>query len=54
MKNTKRKYTTEFKEEAVRLVLQEGLSAPEAARRIEISDRHAPWGETVYIDVTGS
>jgi transposase len=39
MKNTKRKYTTEFKEEAVRLVLQEGLSAPEAARRIEISDK---------------
>lgn len=39
MKTTKRKFTTEFKEEAVRLVLQEGLSTPEAARRIEISDK---------------
>src|ERR1700737_3766984 len=39
MKTTKRKFTTEFKEEAVRLVLQEGLSTPDAARRIEISDK---------------
>jgi transposase len=39
MKNTKRKFTTEFKEEAVRLVLQEGLSTPDAARRLEISDK---------------
>jgi transposase len=39
MKNSKRKYTTEFKEEGVRLVLQEGLSTPEAARRIEISEK---------------
>ena len=39
MKTTKRKYTTEFKEEAVRLVMHEGLSRPEAARRIQISDK---------------
>ena len=39
MKTTKRKFTTEFKEEAVRLVVREGLSTPEAARRIEISDK---------------
>jgi transposase len=39
MKTTKRKFTTEFKEEAVRLVLQEGLSTPDAARRIEICDK---------------
>lgn len=36
---TKRSYTQQFREEAVRLVLQEGLSTPEAARRIEISDK---------------
>lgn len=35
----KRSYTTAFKDEAVRLVLQEGLSTPEAARRIEISEK---------------
>ena len=34
---TKRSYTQQFKDEAVRLVVQEGLSTPEAARRIEIS-----------------
>lgn len=39
MRTTKRKFTTEFKEEAVRLVVREGLSTPEAARRIEISDK---------------
>jgi transposase len=39
MKTTKRKFTTEFKEEAVRLVVREGLSTPEAARRLEISDK---------------
>lgn len=45
MKTTKRKFTTEFKEEAVRLVVREGLSTPEAARRIEISDKTlANWG----------
>jgi transposase len=36
---TRRDYTQQFKDEAVRLVLQEGLSTPEAARRIEISDK---------------
>lgn len=36
---TKRKYTAEYKNEAVRLVLQEKLSVPQAARRIEISDK---------------
>ena len=36
---TKRSYTQQFKEEAVRLVLQEQLSTPEAARRIEISEK---------------
>ena len=36
---TKRSYTQQFREEAVRLVLQERLSTPEAARRIEISDK---------------
>lgn len=36
---TKRSYTQQFKDEAVRLVLQERLSVPQAARRIEISDK---------------
>lgn len=36
---TKRSFTQQFKDEAVRLVLQERLSVPEAARRIEISDK---------------
>jgi len=36
---SKRVYTSEFKDEAVRLVLQERLSTPEAARRLEISDK---------------
>ena len=36
---TRRDYTQQFKDEAVRLVLQENLTTPEAARRIEISDK---------------
>lgn len=36
---TKRSYTQQFKDEAVRLVVQEGLSTPAAARRIEISEK---------------
>jgi transposase len=36
---TKRSFTQQFKDEAVRLVLQEGLSTPEASRRLEISDK---------------
>jgi transposase len=36
---TRRSYTQQFKDEAVRLVLQEGLSVPEAARRMEMSDK---------------
>jgi transposase len=36
---TRRSYTQEFKAEAARLVLQEGLSVPEAARRMELSDK---------------
>lgn len=36
---TRRSYTQQFKDEAVRLVLQEGLSVPEAARRVEMSDK---------------
>lgn len=36
---TKRSFTQPFKEEAVRLVLQEKLSVPAAARRIEISEK---------------
>ena len=39
MKATKRQFTTEFREEAVRLVQQEGLSALEAARRLEMNDK---------------
>jgi len=35
----RRSYTQQFKDEAVRLVLQEGLSVPEAARRVEMSDK---------------
>ena len=35
----KRSYTQQFKAEAVRLVVQEGLSIPAAARRIEISQK---------------
>lgn len=36
---TKRSYTQQFRDEAVRLVLQEGLSTPAAARRIEVSEK---------------
>jgi transposase len=36
---TKRKFTPEYIREAVRLVLQENLSTPEAARRLEMSDK---------------
>lgn len=36
---TKRKYTAEYKSEAVRLVLQEKLSLPETARRLQMSDK---------------
>ena len=36
---TRRDYTQQFKDEAVRLVLQENLTTPEAAKRIEISDK---------------
>ena len=36
---SKRSFTPQFKDEAVRLVLQEGLSTPAAARRIEISEK---------------
>src|SRR5690606_9263072 len=36
---TKRKYTAEYQTEAVRLVLQEKLSVPQAARRLEMSDK---------------
>ena len=36
---TRRDYTQQFKDEAVRLVLQENLTTPEAARRIEISEK---------------
>lgn len=39
MKATKRQFTTEFREEAVRLVLQERLTVLEAARRLEINDK---------------
>ena len=39
MKATKRRFTTEFREEAVRLVLQERLTVLEAARRLEINDK---------------
>jgi len=39
MKATKRKFTVEFREEAARMVLQEHVSVPEAARRLEISDK---------------
>jgi transposase-like protein len=34
---TRRKYTAEYQSEAVRLVLQEKLSVPQVARRLEIS-----------------
>jgi transposase len=36
---TRRSFTQQFKEEAVRLVVQEGLSVPKAAERLEISDK---------------
>jgi transposase len=36
---TKRKFTAEYQSEAVRLVLQEKLSVPQAARRLEMSDK---------------
>ena len=39
MKVSRRKFTLEFREEAVRLVLQERMAVLEAARRLEISDK---------------
>lgn len=39
MKATKRKFTAEFQQEAVRLVMQEGLTVLEASRRLEINDK---------------
>lgn len=36
---TKRTYTAEYQSEAVGLVLQQKLSVPQAARRLEISDK---------------
>ena len=39
MNVTKRKFTLEFREEAVRLVMQERMPVLEAARRLEISDK---------------
>jgi transposase len=39
MKGTRRKFTLEFREEAVRLVLQERVTVLEAAKRLEISDK---------------
>lgn len=39
MKGSKRKFTLEFREEAVRLVMQERMTMLEAARRLEISDK---------------
>ncbi len=39
MKGTRRKFTLEFREEAVRLVLQERVTMLEAAKRLEISDK---------------
>ena len=41
MKGTKRKFTLEFRAEAVRLVVQERMTVLEAARRLEISDKNA-------------
>lgn len=38
MRATKRSFTAEFREEAVRMVLQEQISVREAARRLEIHD----------------
>jgi transposase len=39
MKTTKRKFTVEFREEAVRMVVQEHMTVLEAARRLEINDK---------------
>ena len=39
MKGTKRKFTLEFREEAVRLVFQERMTVLEAARRLEINEK---------------
>jgi len=39
MRVTKRKFTLEFREEALRLVMQERMPVLEAARRLEISDK---------------
>jgi transposase-like protein len=39
MKGTRRKLTLEFREEAVRQVLQERVTVLEAAKRLEISDK---------------
>jgi transposase len=35
----RQKYTKEFREQAVRLVLEQELTTPEAARRLAISDK---------------
>jgi transposase-like protein len=35
----RQKYTKEFREQAVRLVLEQDLTTPEAARRLAMSDK---------------
>ena len=35
----RQKYTKEFREQAVRLVLEQDLTTPEAARRLTMSDK---------------
>ena len=39
MKTSKRIYTVEFREAAVRMVLQQHVSVPEVARRLEMPDK---------------
>jgi transposase len=36
---TRQKFTTEFREQAVKLITEQGLKISEAARRLDISDK---------------
>jgi len=37
--SNKKKFTTEFREQAVKLITEQGLKISEAARRLDISDK---------------
>ena len=54
-KQKRRKYTDEFKAEAVRLVLEQGLSVSQVAEDLGISrNLLSTWRKKISEDVTGS